>query len=95
MSDDRDFLIDLPPEAGTIDTVYIWIGVHRDGREGMISADMPAAFGATRHMPLITSRRASAEAMAPLAERIRRESTHKTNRIVRVELRTFSRRGDT
>ncbi|MGD0109994.1 MAG: hypothetical protein ABSC06_39145 [Rhodopila sp.] len=80
--------IDLPPEPKAIHEIFVWIGVHADGREAMLSADMPMAFG-TRHTPLMSSRRELAEEMQTLARRIQREAMHRSDRLIRIELRTF------
>ena len=85
MSDDGVLLPDLPPEAGPVRTVHIWIGVRTDGREAMLSADI-----GERHMPLMSSRRELAEALGPLARRL---TMHRADRLIRVELRSFSRGG--
>jgi hypothetical protein len=89
---DTDYL-DLPPEPNPIRLIHVWIGVHADGLEAMLSADMPMSFG-TRHTPLMSSRRDLAEAMAPLARRIQREAMHRADRFVKVELRTFAATGE-
>lgn len=83
-----DVLYDLEPERGQVSEVHIWIGVHADGREAMLSADMPM-FGGTRHTPLMSSRRSTAEALAPLARQVQRAAMHGSDRFIRIELRTF------
>lgn len=80
--------LDIPPERNEVRQIHVWIGVHADGQEAMLSADMPMAFG-TRHTPLMSSRRELAEAMGVLARRIQREAMHRADRFVRIELRTF------
>jgi hypothetical protein len=84
---DIEFL-DIPPEPNPVREIHVWIGVHADGREAMLSADMPMAFG-TRHTPLMSSRRDLAEKLQPLARRIQREAMHRADRFIRIELRTF------
>ena len=79
----------LPPEANAIQQIHVWIGVHADGREAMLSADMPMGFG-TRHAPLMSSRHKVAESLAPLARQIQREAMHRADRFLRIELRTFT-----
>jgi hypothetical protein len=82
--------LDLPPNATPIREIHVWIGVHADGQEAMLSADMPMPFGAgMRHMPLMSSRREQAERMADLARRVQREAMHRADRFIRIELRTF------
>lgn len=80
--------LDIPPEANPILSIHVWIGIHADGQEAMLSADMPMAFG-TRHSPLMSSRRDLAEALGVLARKIQREAMHRADRFVRIELRTF------
>jgi hypothetical protein len=81
-------LLDLSPEAGQVLEVHIWIGVHADGREAMLSADLPLVMG-VRHTPLMSSRRDLAEKFAPLVREIQRAAMHGSDRLIRVELRTF------
>jgi len=87
----RARLIDMPPAAADrIDRLYVWIMTNEDGGEGMVSADMDiAGDGTVRHMPLLTSRRESAERMRPLAETIRGETQRRTGRKVTISLRSF------
>lgn len=80
--------LDLPPEPERLREVFVWVGIHADGREGMMSADLRTAIG-IRHMPLMSSRRGLAEQFMPLAMKIRRKSLHGNNRIIRVEMRRF------
>ena len=91
---------DLPPtrQGQPIDQIWIWIGVHADGSEAMISADLPMLLSTgvetMRHMPLLHSTRAGAEAMHGLARRIQREAMHRSDRLIRIELRCYTPRKD-
>lgn len=87
MRDPIDYL-DLTPEENPIREIYVWIGVHTDGREAMLSADLPFAFG-KRHAPLMSSRRETAEMMGRIARQIQRAAMHRAARFVKIELRTF------
>jgi hypothetical protein len=79
---------DLPPERNLIQEIFVWIGVHGDGREAMLSADMPMPFG-MRHTPLMSSRRDLAKSMEPIARDIQREAMSRADRYIRLELRTY------
>lgn len=74
-----------------VEELWVWVGIHQNGGEGIMSADLPwGDTGAPRHVPLMTSKRAQAEgAMAQLARRIQREAMHRADRLVRIELRHF------
>jgi hypothetical protein len=90
---------DLPPTTPghRLDEVSIWIGIHVDGSETIISADLPIQHSdgtwVTRHMPLMHSMRERAEPFACLARKIQREAMHRSDRLIRIELRTFRRVG--
>lgn len=88
MTDQDAVLYDLPPQPYPITEVHIWIGIHADGREAMLSTDMPMAFG-TRHTPLISTKREVAEGLWVLARRIQLAAMHRADRLIRIELRTF------
>jgi hypothetical protein len=84
--------IDQPDREQRVDVLYAWIGIHADGGEGILSTDLPTPGlpgGATRHMPLITSKRETAELCGRLARNIQRASMHEADRFVRIELREF------
>jgi hypothetical protein len=92
---------DLPPTTPghRLDEVSIWIGVHVDGSETILSADLPMQYSdgtpAMRHMPLMHSMRERAEPFAGLARKIQREAMHRSDRLIRIELRTFRKVGAT
>jgi len=81
-------LLDIPPEKAPILEVFIWIGIHADGREAMLSGDFDLPLG-RRHMPLISSRRELAEKMGDMARQIQQTMMHQADRVIRIELRTF------
>jgi hypothetical protein len=84
-----DLLIESPAGAPFME-VHIWIAHYAAGGESMIAADIPLPGGlGMRHMPLMNGRRHVAESLAPLARRIQSASQHASERIVRLELRTF------
>jgi hypothetical protein len=81
---------EAPGPSQRVETLYVWVGVHADGGEGILSADMPLPLpGGTRHTPLMSSRRDLAESLRPLARQIQRNSMHLADRFVRIELREF------
>lgn len=88
---------DLPPTmpGHKLDEVSIWIGVHADGSETILSADLPMRHSdgspAMRHMPLMHSQREGAERHHDLARRIQREAMHRSDRLIKIELRTFKK----
>ena len=88
-------LLDIPPSqpGRKIDKIWIWIGVHADGSETILSADlnmdMPGGGTGRRHMPLMNSRRESAELATELARRIQRETMHRSDRFISVALRCY------
>jgi hypothetical protein len=89
-------IVELHTDVGPaqrIDELWVWIGTHPNGGEGILSVDLPAGdTGAPRHMPLMSSKRELAEvAMAGLARRIQREAMHRQDRLVKIELRHFVR----
>lgn len=84
-----DIQLDFPGSP-PMREVHIWIGHYADGTEGMLAADLPLpGMDVTRHMPLMSSRRETAENMRSLAEHIRSLSKHGHAEMVRIELRTF------
>jgi hypothetical protein len=75
-----------PKSDRRIATIFVWVAVHRDGGEGIISADVPGlVMGETRHTPLMSSIRTVADGLEPLASEVIRLS----RRAVRAELREF------
>jgi hypothetical protein len=83
-----DVIIDTPSSAPMVE-VHIWISHYADGTEGIIATDFPLAGMVTRHIPLMHSVRATAEAFADIARKAQSASQHTGARIVRLELRTF------
>ena len=84
----------LPNAPGyRVDEVHMWIGVHVDGSEAILSADLQLTHSdgmpVRRHMALMNSRRDVAESLAGIARRIQREAMHRADKMIRVELRTF------
>lgn len=78
------------PASPPITEIHLWIGHYAAGGEGLLSADFPLPGGVgMRHMPLMNSIRANAEALAPMARRVQSNSQHTASCITRVELRTF------
>jgi hypothetical protein len=96
MAENIDFQ-DLPPTTPghRLDEIHIWIGVHTDGSETILSADLPMQYSdgspAMRHMPLMHSQRDRAEQCAELARLIQREAMHRSDRLIKIELRTYRR----
>lgn len=87
---------DLPPEAGKrLDELYVWVGVHADGAETLLSADLtlPLSDGTTvqRHMPLLSSTRRVVESpqMRALARRIQLEAMRQSDRMIAIEIHTY------
>jgi hypothetical protein len=86
---------DLPPTTPghRLDEIHMWIGVHVDGSETILSADMEMQYSdgspAMRHMPLMHSQREQAQQCAGLARNIQREAMHRCDRLIRIELRTY------
>jgi hypothetical protein len=81
---------EAPGPAQRIEMLYVWVGVHADGGEGILSTDLPLPLpGGTRHTPLMSSRRELAERLRPLAREVQRASMHLADRFVRIELREF------
>lgn len=78
-----------PPAAQRVSRLWAWIATHDDGSEGIISADLPFE-GVSRHIPLLSSQRATALALRPVAERVRDEAMRQSNRRVTIALRAFS-----
>jgi hypothetical protein len=84
-----EVFVDQPPSP-PVTELHVWIGHYAEGGEGLLSGDFPMPHGlGTRHMPLMNSDRAAAEAFAPAARRIQSSSQHMASRITRIELRTF------
>jgi hypothetical protein len=91
MSDPDFVYLDTPPPTGRrITELHVWIAIYPDGSEGIVSADLPMPNGlGHRHMPLMNSSRASAEAAEPIARRVQRHAMHSSMRIVKLKLVTF------
>lgn len=85
-----DRVLGGPPDR-VIGEIFVWIGIGQDGKEGILSMDVPIDdSGERRHMPLFSSNRAFAEGtLAELARRVQRASMHRADRFVKIELRTF------
>lgn len=79
--------------AQRVEELWLWVGVHANGGEGILSADLPFGdHGAIRHVPLMTSKKQQADGpMAQMARRVQREAMHRADRLVRIELRHFVR----
>jgi hypothetical protein len=81
---------DAPPAASQrVRALHAWIAIYPDGSEGIMSADMTFD-GQRRHMPLLSSQRATAESLRPIAERVRDEALRQAHRDIRIELRRFA-----
>lgn len=74
-----------------IRTIYVWIAVHENGGEGIMSADMPwSDEGQIRHVPLMTTRlRTAAGPMGDMARRIQQEIKERLGQIITIKLRKF------
>lgn len=81
-----------PPDR-IIDEIFVWVGIGANGKEGIISMDMPfGPAGEVRHVPLFSSNRTFAEGrLAKVARQAQRVSMHRADRFVRIELRHFTR----
>ena len=79
----------LPPNDGPVVCLYVWIGIWRDGRESILSADLPLPGIGMRHMPLMSGKRDVAESLRPLAFQLRAASRQSADPMHDVELRTF------
>lgn len=77
------------PDSQRIDKIHVWIGITRDGGEGILSADVPM-FGTVRHVALVSSKRHVAESMRPLVDSLK-DMAAAQNHFIEVELRTFAR----
>jgi hypothetical protein len=85
---------EAPDKDQRIEVLYAWIGIHADGGEGILSTDLPTPGlpgGATRHVPLISSKREVIDKFRGLARDIQRASMHRADRFVKIELREFKR----
>jgi hypothetical protein len=80
---------EAPTAEQRIAVLYVWVGVHADGGEGILSADLPLIGSTIRHAPLMSSKRDVAEQLRPLARQVPRASMHLSDRFVRIELREF------
>jgi hypothetical protein len=78
---------DLPNPTKPITEIYVWIAVHANGGEGILSADLPTPVG-PRHMPLMSSDRDIAEGMGGVARAIEMAS-RAAGTWVTVEMRSF------
>lgn len=83
--------VDMPPPAEQrISELWAWVATHASGGEGIMSADLPMPAGiGTRHVPLIASKRDTAEKLEPLARKIQRAAMHKADRLVSIRLARF------
>lgn len=68
-----------------IQEVYVWIGIHADGREMVLFADLPN--DKVGLAPLFSSHRHLAEKLLPVAQHI---VAGGTERFARIEMRTFT-----
>ncbi len=80
---------EAPTAEQRIAVLYVWVGVHADGGEGILSADLPLIGGVRRHAPLMSSKRDVAEQLRPVACQVQRDAMHLNDRFVRIELREF------
>jgi hypothetical protein len=79
---------DPPPPHQRITRLYAWVAIHDDGGEGILSADLPFPGEGRRHMPLISSKRSTAQMLESLARKIAADAG-KAGKPVRCELRIF------
>jgi hypothetical protein len=85
-----DLLYGEPPTRDQrIAVLYVGVGIHADGGEGILSADLPMIGTTIRHAPLMSSKRDLAEQLRPVARQVQRASMHLEDRFVRIELREF------
>jgi hypothetical protein len=81
-----DVLIASVPTPGQfIRELHLWIATYADGTEGIVGGNL--GMGMT---PLMSSRRATAERLAALAERARAASLGTPHPVVSVRLVTFT-----
>jgi hypothetical protein len=84
-----DSLLDIPPPPDQrVTQLFVWLMINEDGSEGIVSADLPMEFG-TRHAPLFTSKRETAEKLRPIAERVGLLTSEERGKPVTIVLRTF------
>lgn len=86
---DEDVVLIAPPSSPPFTELFVWIGHHSDGSEGILSCDLEPVRGVKRHMPLMNGHRDVAERFTTRAKAIQSASQHAPLRIVRVELRRF------
>lgn len=83
-----DYFRDDPAAGQRIETLWAWVAIHADGREGVWSADMETPIG-PRHMPLVTSKRDVAERLAAVVLQLQRAALAETGKPIHAELREF------
>ncbi len=57
----------IPQPGDTFTALYMWIGTHPNGGEGVMSADMEVGKGVIRHVPLMAFSQAAAAALGGIA----------------------------
>jgi hypothetical protein len=87
----KDNYLDMPPPGEQrITELHLWVATYPDGGEGVVSADIPIPDIGSRHMPLMSSKRAVAERLKPYAESAQQAAAG-AGRIVSLQLVTYRR----
>jgi hypothetical protein len=84
-----EYLDNPPDDDQRITELWAWIATHANGAEGIMSADVQMPGMGTRHVPLIASKRATADHLGPLARKIQRAAMHQANRLTNIRLVRF------
>lgn len=79
------FLDQPPDDTDRVHELWCWVGIHANGGEGILAGGLEGL----GYVPLITGSAATAEKMRAMAREIQRESMHRADRFVRLELRRY------
>ena len=77
------------PPGQRINELYAWIGIHKNGGEGILSADFDISGVGLRHMPLVTSNVLIIEKLEEIAQDIQQASLDTSDDLVKVVMKKF------
>ena len=79
------------PADSTVEKLFVWLAIYEHGTEGIISRDIVIPDIGTRHVPLMSSKRATAMRMEAHALEAVRVNQAAGQRITLATLGTFTR----